>query len=150
MGKFNQKALDELKKCKDRIDKEVPEEILNDVWLATSPKDWFSNFNTSLMIPNLSETRLNRKKLLELIRPHRNKGELDGLVLRNLIVSILAWGGLGTSPTNGKLAIETIEAYEGVCASLLNGLSSVDAYAKFCKLKKSKKCRVFAQHIIPN
>jgi len=141
MVTFNQEALNELKRCKDRIYKEVPEEILNDVWLATSPKDWFSNFNTSWKISNLSETPLNRKELLELIHSHRNKGELDESTLRKLIVSVLAWGGLGTSPTSGQLAIGTIQAYEEVCASLLNGLSSVDAYAKFYKLKKLKEMK---------
>ena len=67
--------------------------------------------------------------------------ELDEFILRKLIVSVLAWGGLGTSSTNGKLAIETIKAYEGVCASLLNGLSSVEAYTKFYNLKKLKKMK---------
>ena len=37
MVQFNKDALDELKRCKNKIDKEVPEEVLNDLWLATSP-----------------------------------------------------------------------------------------------------------------
>ena len=141
MVQFNKDALDELKRCKNKIDKEVPEEVLNDLWLATSPKEWFSNFNTTWNTSELSESGLNRKELLELIHPHRNKRELDKFILRKLIVSVLAWGGLGTSPTNGKLAIETIKAYEGVCASLLNGLSSVEAYTRFYNLKKLKKMK---------
>ena len=36
---FNKKALDELKKCKENIDQEVPKKILNNVWLSSSPKE---------------------------------------------------------------------------------------------------------------
>ena len=53
MAKFNQQALDELKRCKERIETEVPKEILNKVWLATSPERWFSNLKTSLDILDL-------------------------------------------------------------------------------------------------
>lgn len=46
---------------------------------------------------------------------------------------------MGRSPSNGKLAIDTIEAYQDVCSKLLNGMSSIKAYAKFFNLKMSKK-----------
>ena len=139
MVAFNKKALEELKKCKENIDQEVPKKVLNDVWLSTSPKDWFSSFNTRWTISNLSDVPLNRIQLLELIHPYRNIGKLDKSILRKLIVSVLAWGGLGRSPSNGKLAIDTIEAYEDVCSELLIGMPSIKAYEKFYNLKKSKK-----------
>ena len=136
---FNVKALEELKKCKENIDQEVPKKILNNVWLSTSPKEWFSSFNTRWTISNLSDIPLNRIQLLELIHPYRNIGKIDESTLRKLIVSVFAWGGLGRSPSNGKLAIDTIEAYQNVCSKLLNGMSSIKAYAKFFNLKMSKK-----------
>ena len=125
---FNKKALEELKKCKQNIDQEVPKKLLNDVWLSASPKDWFSSFYTRWTTSNLSDVPLNRIQLLELIHPYRNIGKLDKSTLRKLIVSVLAWGGLGRSPSNGKLAIDTIEAYEDVCSELLIGMPSIKAY----------------------
>jgi hypothetical protein len=140
--KFNQKALNELKWCKENIEKEVPQKIIDNLWLAQkSPKNWFSNFKLSWEVSELSGLPLNRSDLFMLIDQHRNIGELDKPTLRKLIVSVFAWGAMGTSATNGKLAINSIEAYEGVCSELLCGMTPVDAYAEFFKLKKLKKMR---------
>lgn len=136
---FNQQALDELKRCKEQIEAEVPKDALNNVWLGSSPKKWFSKFNTSWKITSLSETPLNRLELLKLTNLHRNSSKLDQSTLRKLIVSVFAWGGMGYTGNTGKKAINSIDAYEEVCAKLLNGMPSVDAYAEFYKLKKSEK-----------
>ena len=134
---FNEQALTYLRKCKNKIDLEVPKEKLDTLWLANqSAKKWFSNFETSWEISDLSEKKLNREELLELINPFRKNRNTDKSTIRKLIVSILAWGGMGTSPTSGKLAIETIDAYEEVCLKLLNGMMPVNAYQEFYKLKK--------------
>ncbi len=81
MVTFNQEALDELKKCKDRIDAEVPKEKLDNSWLATSPHNWFSKFDTCWQVSNLPKDPLNRKGLLELINPHKSEGELDSEII---------------------------------------------------------------------
>ncbi len=139
MAIFNQQALDELKRCKEQIETEVPIDALNNVWLGSSPFQWFSKFNTGWEISDLSKTPLNRLELLELIKLSRNKNKLDPSILRKLIVSVFAWGGMGYSGKSGKRAIDTIGAYEEVCSKLLNGMPPVNAYAEFYKLKKSKK-----------
>lgn len=141
MTEFNQVALEHLIICKNKIEQEVPSKILDNAWLANSPDKWFSNFNTTWKVSNLSKSPLNRYELLKLIDEFRNKGKLDKPTLRMLIVSVFAWGGMGTSGSNGKLAIDTIQNYEEICLGLLNGMSSVDAYADFYQLKKSGKMR---------
>lgn len=138
---FNQRALDELKRCKDILDK-VPVVIRDKMWLTNaSPKKWFDYFDTNWKISDLSERPLNRSELLEQFLPYRNKGKLDEPIVRKLIISVLAWGGMGYSKTQGKLAISTIGSYERVCTELLNGMSSVDAYAEFFGLKKLREMK---------
>lgn len=140
--KFNHIAINELKWCKEKIEKEVPQKIIDNMWLAQkSPKNWFGNFKLSCEVSELSETPLNRSELFRLIDQHRKIGELDKPTLRKLIVSVFAWGGMRTSSNNGKLAINSIESYEGVCSELLSGMTPVDAYAEFFNLKKSKKMK---------
>ena len=90
MAIFNQQALDELKRCKEQIETEVPIDALNNVWLGSSPFQWFSKFNTGWEIADLSKTPLNRLELLELINLSRNKNKLDPSILRKLIVSVFA------------------------------------------------------------
>lgn len=141
MIEFNEVALNHLIICKDKIDREVPSRILDNAWLATSPDNWFKNFNTNWNVSNLPKSPLNRYELLKLIDAYRNTGDLDKPTLRMLIVSVFAWGGMGTSGSNGKLAIDTIQNYEEICLELLNGMSSVDAYANFYQLKNSGKMR---------
>jgi hypothetical protein len=138
---LNERALDELKRCKDILDK-VPVEIRNKMWLSNaSPKKWFDYFNTNWETSDLSEKPLNRSELLEQFRPYRNKGKLDESIIRKLIISVLAWGGMGYSKTQGKLAISTIGSYERVCTELLNGMLPVDAYAEFFELKKLREMK---------
>ena len=141
MIEFNEVALKHLIICKDKIEREVPSEILDNAWLATSPDNWFKNFNTNWKVSILPKSPLNRYELLNLIDAFRNQGDLDKPTLRMLIISVFAWGGMGTSGSNGKLAIDTIQNYEKICLELLNGMSSVDAYAKFYELKNSGKMR---------
>ena len=135
---FNERALDELKRYKHILDK-VPVEIRNKMWLAnTSPKKWFDYFDTTWKISELPETPLNRAELLELFHLYRAKRKLDESIIRRLIISVLAWGGMRSSKTQGKLAISTIANYQWVCTKLLNGMSPIDAYAEFYDLKRSK------------
>ncbi len=141
MVTFNQEALDELKKCKDRIDAEVPKEKLDNSWLATSPHNWFSKFDTCWQVSNLPKDPLNRKGLLELINPHRSEGELDSEIIRKLIICIFAWGGMRPAPDSGKLAIETINTYENICLKLMKGMPPVSAYEEFYEKKEARLMR---------
>tara|TARA_B100001057_G_C22748476_1_gene910743 strand:+ start:917 stop:1351 length:435 start_codon:yes stop_codon:yes gene_type:complete len=135
--KFSKQALDELKKCKHVIDTEVSANKLDNLWVGLSPKNWFSKFDKSLHVSNLSEKSMNRKELLELIVSYRRNGKIVPSAVRELIISIYAWGGMRRDKNTGILAINTISAYEDVCSKLLNGMSSLSAFKEFYELQKS-------------
>lgn len=142
MLSFNQPALNELKKCKEKIDAEVPKKIRDNLWLeGPSPKALFGKCETSWKIPDLSNKPLNREELLNLIQPYRGKKEVDQITIRKLIVSVFAWGGMRPTKTWGKLAIHSIESYENICLELLKGMPPVFAYNEFYKQKILRKMR---------
>lgn len=143
MLNFNQQALNELKKCKEKIDTSVPKKTQDDLWFAgSSPKAWFNKFEPQYDIPELPEKRLNRSELLEFIQLYRGNNEVDEITIRKLIVCIFAWGGMRPTPTWGQLAINTIKSYEKICLGLLRGeLDSTSAYDEFYKQKKLGQMR---------
>ena len=141
MLNFKQHALNELKKCKEKIDTSVPKKIQDELWFAgLSPKEWFNKFEPGYDIPELPEKRLNRSELLDFIQPYRGNNEVDEITIRKLIVCIFAWGGMRPTPKWGQLAINTIESYEKICIRLLSGeLDSISAYDEFYKQKELRK-----------
>lgn len=134
MLEFNKVALERLRTCKQQIDKEVPEQVLQNLWLATSPKRWFSNFDLDWQIPDLPNNSLNREQLLVLMNEHKNEMELNTQTLRKLIVCVLAWGGMRRDKNTGIPALETISFYENICLELMRGLPAISAYEEFYKL----------------
>ena len=141
MLEFNKVVLDHLRTCKQQIDKEVPEQALQNLWLATSPKRWFSNFDLDWQIPDLPDNSLNREQLLVLMNKHKNEMELNTQILRKLIVCVLAWGGMRRDKNTGIPALETISCYEDICLKLMRGLPAISAYEEFYKLNDSGRMK---------
>ena len=137
MEKFDHKALDKLKECRDHIKTEVPDEIIKNLWLGTSAKNWFSSFKTSWIVKNLPSTSLDRYKLLDIVSSYKLDENLSQMKIRELIIMIFSWGGMSRTSSTGKLAIGTIQNYEKVCLNLLKNPNPISAYEEFYEMQQS-------------
>ena len=142
MSDFNNKAaLTELKGYKKAIDKIGGVEKMGKFWMGRNTKNWFAQADADFNLPNLPDRTFSRRELTSEIDVYKARsGSLSDTEIRKLIVMIFAWGGMFTWKNIGKLAMDTIEGYEGICRNLLEDkqLSPVAAYEQFFEAWKAR------------
>lgn len=131
MSIFNKNVLDELKKCRDRINALVPSEKLEQMWVGTPANKWFESLKTSWQIESLPTSSLNRNGLLALVADTKQSSNFSKDQIQKLIISIFSWGGMSRTRTTGQLAMDSMEAYVEICRSLLLGSDPLEAYQSF-------------------
>jgi hypothetical protein len=124
---------------------EATPDLPKSVWSSPSSKAWLSSVEKIAKIDNvanmvLSDVPYDRHQLREKI--HQSKAQASPEIVKELVVDILAWGGLGTK--NGQRALRSWDDWIAPCVILANCMATLEAYDQFYHLKKRKALKGIA------
>ena len=109
------------------------------VWASGGSKAWLTSVEKIRKIGNLADMALSdvlydRHQLRERVLQAKTNASTE--IIKELVIDILAWGGMRT--INAQSALRSWDDWIAPCVNLANGMAALEAYDQFYRLKKSK------------
>lgn len=141
MSDLNSRHFDKLVECCRAILTTPPEERKSP-WIGRSTRAWLTSVQKGqrneiiyLSPQEFCEKALDRGQLCE--RVARSRDNLTDKALRDLVIDILAWGGMG--PKSARAALSNWNDWKSPCIELAQGCDAGHAYDQFHSLQLANK-----------